>query len=256
MVERYHELIRGRTALVRTGVSLLFALIAGSPASSEWTSWLLFRNSQSFGVKDAQFGKDIGFYVFQLPFLNFVVGWLFVSLVIVFIVTAIEHYMNGGIRVQTPVQRVTPQVQAHLSVLLAVLALVKLGGYYFQQFSLTVSTRGTVQGATYTDVHAQLPAIRLLLLISLAAAVLFIVNIWRRGWVLPVLGVGLWALVAVLAGTMVPTFIQKFRVEPSESSKERPYIERNIQATQAAMNITPPSSTDANQPYSVAVNQF
>src|SRR3954465_4812204 len=53
MVERYHELIRGRTALVRTGVSLLFALIAGSPASSEWTSWLLFRNSQSFGVKDA-----------------------------------------------------------------------------------------------------------------------------------------------------------------------------------------------------------
>ncbi len=258
MVERYHELIRGRTALVRTGVSLLFALIAGSPASSEWTSWLLFRNSQSFGVKDPEFGKDVGFYVFQLPFLNFGVGWLFVSLVIVFIVTAIEHHTNGGIRVQTcSAQRVTPQVKAHLSVLLAVLALVKLGGYYFQQYSLTVSTRGTVQGATYTDVHAQLPAIRLLLLISLAAAVLFIVNIWRRGWVLPVLGVGLWALVAVLARDVwCRRSSRSSGWSRASRRRERPYIERNIQATQAAMNITPPSSTDANQPYSVAVKQF
>ncbi|MGI8663981.1 MAG: UPF0182 family membrane protein [Acidimicrobiales bacterium] len=256
LVERYHELIHGHTALVRSGVALLFAVIAGSPASGEWSSWLLFRNHQSFGVNDPQFGKDVGFYVFQLPFLNFVVGWLFVALVIVLIVTGVEHYMNGGIRVQTPVQRVTPQVKAHLSVLLAAIALVKLGGYYFQQFSLTVSSRGTVDGATYTDVHAQLPAIRLLLLISGAAALLFIVNIFRRGWVLPVLGVGLWALVAVLAGTILPTFIQKFRVEPSESSKERPYIERNIAATQQAMNIVPPDAADPSRASNVDVKQF
>ncbi|MEO7557316.1 MAG: UPF0182 family protein [Acidimicrobiales bacterium] len=256
LVERYHELIRGRTGLVRTVIALIFAILAGSPAAGEWSSWLLFRNHQSFGVTDPQFGKDIGFYVSQLPFLQYVVGWLFVSLVIVFIVTAVEHYLNGGIRVQLPVQRVTPQVKAHLSVLLAVLALVKLGGYYLQQFGLTVSTRGTVDGATYTDVHAQLPAIRLLALISVAAAVLFIANIFRRGWVLPVLGVGLWALVAVLAGSILPTFIQKFRVEPSESSKERPYIERNIAATQKAMNIVPSDTGDASKTPTVEVKQF
>jgi uncharacterized membrane protein (UPF0182 family) len=122
-------------------------------------------------------------------------------------------------------------------VLLAVLALVKAAGYYLQQFTLSVSTRGTVDGPTYTDVHTQLPAIKLLLVISLFSVALFLYNIFRRGWVLPVLGVGLWAFVAVVAGTIVPALVQKFRVEPSESSKERPYIERNIAATRAAMNI-------------------
>src|SRR5262249_41585199 len=134
-------------------------------------------------------------------------------------------------------QRVTPQVKAHLSVLLAVLALVKAAGYYLQQFELTISTRGTVDGPTYTDVHAQLPAIRLLLIISLFSAAVFIVNIFRRGWVLPVLGIALWAFVAIIAGSIVPAFIQKFRVEPSESARERPYIERNIAATREAMNL-------------------
>jgi uncharacterized membrane protein (UPF0182 family) len=237
LIERYHELVGGRTGLVRAGVALLFALIAGVGASGEWNEWLLFRNKVNFGVTDPQFHKDVGFYIFQLPFLSFLVGWLFAAITIVFILTAVAHYMNGGIRVQTPVQRVTPQVKAHLSVLLAVLALIKLGGYYLQQFELTTSTRGTVDGATYTDVHAQLPAIRLLALISVAAAALFIVNIWRRGWVLPVLGVGLWALVAVIAGGIVPAFMQKFRVQPAESSKERPYIEYNIAATRQAYGL-------------------
>src|SRR4051794_8803045 len=237
LIERYHELVGRRQGMLRIGIAALFAVIAGAGASGEWNEYLLFRNHVPFGIKDPQFNKDIGFYVFQLPFLSWVVGWLFAAFVIVFIVTAVAHYLNGGIRVQTPFQRVTPQVKAHLSVLLAVLALVKAAGYYLQQFSLATSTRGTVDGPTYTDVHAQLPAIRLLLVISLFSVALFLYNIFRRGWVLPVLGVGLWAFVAVVAGTIVPAFIQKFRVEPSESSRERPYIERNIEATRAAMNL-------------------
>lgn len=237
MIERYHRLIRGRQGLVRLGVAGLFALIAGAPAAAEWNEWLLFRNRVPFGIDDPQFGKDIGFYVFQLPFLTFLVTWMFAAFAIVLVVTAVAHYMNGGIRVQTPGQRVTPQVKAHLSVLLGVLALVKAAGYYLQQFELTTSTRGTVDGATYTDVNAQLPAIRLLILISLAALVLFIVNIFRRGWVLPVLGVGLWMFIALVAGGAVPAFIQKVRVEPSESSRERPFIEHNILATRAAYGL-------------------
>ncbi len=244
LIERYHELIGRRQGMLRIGISALFAVIAGAGASGQWNEYLLFRNYVAFGVKDPQFNKDVGFYVFQLPFLSWVVGWLFAAFVIVFIVTAVAHYLNGGIRVQTPFQRVTPQVKAHLSVLLALLALVKAAGYYLQQFSLSTSTRGTVDGPTYTDVHAQLPAIRLLLVISLFSVALFLYNIFRRGWVLPVLGVGLWAFVAVVAGTIVPAFIQKFRVEPSESTKERPYIERNITATKAAMNLKDVTTQD------------
>jgi uncharacterized membrane protein (UPF0182 family) len=244
LIERYHEFVGRRTGLVRISVSILFALIAGAPASGQWQEWLLFRNYVPFNVQDPQFHKDVGFYVFQLPFLNFLVGWFFAAFVIVFIVTAVAHYLNGGIRVQTPFQRVTPQVKAHLSVLLALLALVKACGYYLQQYSLVTSTRGTVDGATYTDVHTQLPAIRLLLVISIFLVVLFLYNIFRRGWILPVLGVGLWIFVAVVAGSAVPAFVQKFRVEPQESTKEKPFIEENIAATRQAMNLANVQITD------------
>ncbi|HEY2814354.1 MAG TPA: UPF0182 family protein, partial [Acidimicrobiales bacterium] len=256
LIERYHEIIGQRQGALRIGIAALFAVIAGAGAAGEWNEYLLFRNYVSFGVKDPQFHKDIGFYVFQLPFLGWIVGWLFAAFVIVFIVTAVAHYLNGGIRVQTPFQRVTPQVKAHLSVLLALLALTKAGLYYLQQFSLTTSTRGTVDGATYTDVHTQLPAIRLLLIISLFSVALFLYNIFRRGWVLPVLGVGLWAFVAVVAGSIVPALVQKFRVEPQESTRERPYIERNITATRAAMNLANVEVTDFGNDTSLTTNDL
>ena len=239
LLERYHAVIRGRAGLVRVLLSLVLALIAGAGVSGEWNSWLLFTHGGEFGIEDAQFGRDISWYVFKLPFLTFVTGWLFAALLIVLIVTAVAHYLNGGIRVQAQRQRVTPQVKAHLSVLLGLIALVKAVDYWLQQFELTVSTNGAIDGAGYTEVKAQLPAIRLLLLISVAAAILFVANIWRRGWVLPVLGVGLWAFVAVLAGGAYPQFVQRFRVQPDEPAKERPYIVRNIEATRDALNLGP-----------------
>src|SRR4029079_18997683 len=130
-------------------------------------------------------------------------------------------------------------VKAHLSVLLALLSLVKAADYWFQRYALTFSTRGLVEGATYTDVHAQLPALNLLMFIALLSCGLFIYNIWRRGWVLPVMAVGLWALVVLVAGTAYPAFVQKFQVLPTESSKEAPYIDHNIAATRQALNLTP-----------------
>ena len=236
-LERYHDVVDPRIGWVRAGVSLLLALIAGAGVSGEWDSWILFTNGGSFGVDDPQFDTDIGFYVFKLPFLSFLTGWLFAALLIVLIVTAVAHYLNGGIRVASVGQRVTPQVKAHLSVLLGMLALVKAAGYWLQRYDLATSTRGYVDGAGYTDVKAQLPAINLLLLISLASVALFIVNIWRRGWTLPVVAVGLWALVAVVAGAIYPQFVQRFQVTPNEPEKERPYIARNIEATRAAIGL-------------------
>jgi uncharacterized membrane protein (UPF0182 family) len=237
IVERYHEVVGARGGIVRIAISALFALIAGPGAASHWNEWILFRNGVSFNVDDAQFGRDIGFFVFELPFWRFLVGWAFAAIVIILVVTAVAHYLNGGIRVQTPGQKVTPQVKAHLSVLLGVLALLKAGGYYLQQFELDFSTRGVVQGATYTDVKAQLPALRLLIGISIFAFLLFLVNIFIRGWILPVLAVGLWVLTSVAAGAAYPAFIQNFRVNPEESAKEAPYIKRNIEATRTALNI-------------------
>ena len=211
--------------------------MAGVGVSAQWNEWILFRNGGDFGTKDATFGKDIGFYVFKLPFITAVIDWAFASLVIILLITVVAHYLNGGIRLQSPFQRVTPQVKAHLSVLLALLALIKAVDYWFGRYELTFSTRGVVDGATYTDVHAQLPATNLLLLISLLSCALFIVNIWRRGWVLPVVAVGLWGLVAIVAGALYPTFIQRVRVEPQESTREAEYIGNNINATRDALGL-------------------
>ncbi len=237
LIERYYEAVGQRAGLVRAAVAAAFALIAGPGASGQWGAWTLFRNHVSFESRDPLFQKDLGFFVFQLPFAKFVVDWLFASLVIVAIITAVAHYLNGGIRFQTPMQKVTPQVKAHLSVLMAVLAILKAVDYYLEKYELVYNTRGVVQGAGYTDVKAQLPAMQLLLGISLIAAALFIYNIFQRGWVLPVIALGLWALVSVVVGAAIPAAIQQFRVQPTESSRERPYIDRNIRATKAAFGL-------------------
>src|ERR671918_435026 len=229
LVERYQQFVAPYQGRIRVGVSLFFALIAGVGVSSQWQEWVLFTNRVDFGVKDPQFDQDVGFYVFQLPFLRFIFDWLFAGLVIVLLVTAVAHYLNGGIRFQSPFQRVTPQVKAHLSVILAVMALVKTAQYYLDRFNLDFSERGVVTGASYTDVKAQLPALNLLIFISIVAAGLFIWNIWRRGWVLPIIAVGLWGFVSIVIGTIYPAGVQRFSVSPNEFQSEQRYIGRNIE---------------------------
>jgi uncharacterized protein len=244
LIARYQQVAGPYTMRIRIGVSIFFALIAGIGVSSQWKQWILFTNYKSFDRVDPQFHKDIGFYVFQLPFLKFIAEWLFAGLVIVLIVTAVEHYLNGGIRFQSPFQRVTPQVKAHLSVILAVMALVKTAQYYLGRFELNFSTRGVVEGASATDVKAQLPALNLLIFISIGAAVLFLWNIRRRGWVLPIIAVGLWAFVSLVIGTIYPAAYQQFRVGPNEYQAESKYIDRNIRATRDAFGLDQVQSPD------------
>lgn len=237
LIARYQQVAGPYAMRIRIGVSLFFALIAGIGVSSQWQQWILFTHYQSFHKVDPQFHKDIGFYVFQLPFLKFIAEWLFAGLVIVLIVTAVEHYLNGGIRFQSPFQRVTPQVKAHLSVILAVMALVKTAQYYLGRFELNFSTRGVVEGASATDVKAQLPALNLLIFISIGAAALFLWNIRRRGWVLPIIAVGLWAFVSLVIGTIYPAAYQQFKVGPNEYQAEKTYIARNISATRDSFGL-------------------
>ncbi len=234
---RYRELVSGRQRLVEVVVALLVAIIPGISASSQWMQFLLFRFGGSFGESDPEFGVDLGFYVFKLPFLTQVVDWAFGFLLVTAIVVAVVHYLNGAIRLQAMGERITPNAKAHLSVILAVAALVKAGDYYLQRFELLTAQGQSFDGAGYTDVTARLPAINMLVLVSLFVALLLIVNIWRRGWVLPSIVVALWLVTAIVAGSLYPSFVQRFQVSPAELAKERPYIERNIEATRAAVGL-------------------
>jgi uncharacterized membrane protein (UPF0182 family) len=234
---RYRELVSGRQRLVEVVVALLVAIIPGVSASSQWMQFLLFRFGGSFGESDPEFGVDLGFYVFKLPFLTQVVDWVFGFLLVTAIVVAVVHYLNGAIRLQAMGERITPNAKAHLSIILAVAALVKAGDYYLQRFELLTAQGQSFDGAGYTDVTARLPAINMLVLVSLFVALLLIVNIWRRGWVLPSIVVALWLVTAIVAGSLYPSFVQRFQVSPAELAKERPYIERNIEATRAAVGL-------------------
>ena len=237
LLVRWHETVGRRNGLIRFAIAGFFALVAGGGAAAQWNEWLLFTNPVDFGAVDPVFDQDISFYLFRLPFLSFVVSWFFATFIIIGIITGIWHYINGGIRIQTVDRRSTPQVKAHLSVILAILAALKAADYYLQRYELLTSGQGFRRGAFYTDINASLPAIQLLLLISLFSVGLLVANIWRRGWVLPSVAVGLWALIAVLAGGIYPAIIQQFQVAPDELARERTFIERNIESTRVGLGL-------------------
>jgi hypothetical protein len=253
LVRRYQRLVRPYANRIYAALSVIVALIAAAGTIGEWQNWLLFTHGQSFGVKDPQFGKDAGFYVFKLPFLEFLVNWLIVSLIVILVFTAVFHYLNGGIRTQRARPRVRPIVKAHLSVLLALIALAKAAGYVLAKYELVTSTNGFVEGAGYTDVHARLPALELLFWISLAAAAVLVWNIRRQGWTLPILAVGLWAFVALVIGVIYPAISQAI-VNPSQNSKEAPYIARNISATRYAYDLSKPDVTTSKFPASTSLS--
>jgi len=237
LLRRYQAMMSRRAVLVRVGVSVVAGLLAGVSMAARWQEWLLFLNGGTTELTDPEFGMDMGFYLFRLPFITLFIDWLFASLIIVTFVTAIAHYLNGGIRLQSTGERVSPQVKAHLSLLLGLMAVVRAVGYWFDRYELVYSNRSTVTGALYTAVNAELPALNLLMVIAVLSAVLFIVNIRRRGWVLPLVAVGLWAFVALVVGVAYPAFIQRFQVTPDLSQKEAPFVARNIEATRFAMEL-------------------
>lgn len=237
VVRRFQNAVRPHAGRIYALIALVMGAIAGLNATGEWNKYLLFANSQPFHVKDPLYHKDLSFYVFTLPFVSFVITWLLVALVVILIVTSGFHYLNGGIRATGAAPRVAPRVKAHLSVIGAGIALVKAAGYVVAKWELVNSTTGYVGGASYTDVHARMPALTILFYLSLAASAILLANVRSRGWSLPVVAVGLWAFVALVIGVLYPTILQALKVSPNQGTLEAPYIQRNIIATRTAYGL-------------------
>ena len=236
--ERYREILLPYAGRLRLAIAAAIGFLAGGAASDQWQTFLLWRNGVDFGIEDPQFGRDVGFYVFDLPFLETVFGWLTFVVGASIVLSVAAHYFYGSIRMLPSMRGISPGALAHVSVLLGLLALVRAGRYWLGQYQLNFSARGVVTGASYTDVHAQLPALKLLALISIVSAILFIVNIQFRRASLPIAAVGIWILTAFLAGGVWPWWVQRFSVEPQELEREQRFIERNIDATREAFGLT------------------
>ncbi len=234
LLERFQDWVTPRIRWVRLVVAGFFGLMVGLGASVWWRDWLLYRHGGSFGIVDPIYNNDIGTYVFKLPFYRDLFGWTFQLFLVIALVTAALHYLNGGIQVQ---RRVSPGVKVHLSVLFAVLALLKAFGYWLDRWELLYSDRGTVLGASFTDINAQRPAFQLLIIISVVAAIILLVNIRFQGWTLPAVAVGLWLVTSIGIGGIYPLIVQRFQVQPDELNKEIEFVAHNIEFTRQAYGI-------------------
>lgn len=215
----------------------VLAFLNGSSMASQWTTFRLAIEGASFGLKDPQFGRDVGFYVFRLPALEALSEWLWGTLLLALVLSALVHLVDGAIQPWRRWRGFAPHVKAHLSVLAALLVASRAFAYWLSIWNLNASPRGQVVGASYTDVHAQLPAFRILIVISLITAVVLLANIRVRGWRLPIIALGAWLAAAILLGGVWPSLVQRFVVDPNEAAREAPYIERNIKMTRLAFDL-------------------
>ena len=236
-LDRYRDAVTPIRTWLLIGVSLVLGAFAGTSAVGQWRSYLLWRNGVSFHSQDHFFHKDIGFYVFDLPWLHYLVNFTMAVTVVALLAAAVVHYLYGGIRLQTSHDRLSGAAQAQLSLLLGVFVLAKAADYWLDRFDLVSQSGGLITGMTYTDDHAVLPAKNILMGIAVICAVLFFLNVWRRTWMLPSIGLALLALSAILLGLIWPGIMQQFQVKPSEADKEKSYIAANIAATRQAYDL-------------------
>ncbi|MFF0485047.1 UPF0182 family protein [Streptomyces sp. NPDC004435] len=241
-LDRYRMGVAPFKKWVLLAVTALVGLIAGASASGQWRTWLMWINGVDFGEKDSQFGKDVSFYAFDLPWYRFLLAFGFAAVVLSLIAAAITHYLYGGLRVTSPGARATAAATGHLSVLLGVFVALKAVAYWLDRYGLAVKSSdfkatGNWTGLRFVDANAYLPAKTILFCIAVICALLFFATLWRRTWQLPVIGFGLMVLSAVLIGGLYPAIVQKFQVQPNEQAKEAPYIQKNIDATRKAYAI-------------------
>lgn len=236
-LERYRAQIEPIKKVAIFGIFLAIFYFAGSAGSRFWEGWLLYQNATPFGVTDPQFNRDISFFMFTLPFWQALVGWAISTLILATIAATVVHYIYGGIRPQVREDRTTVTARVQLSILLGAIVAIKAVAYWLDRFALSTSDQGIITGLTYTDVNAVLPAKAILTGIAIICSLLFFANIIRRSWVLPAAGLALLGLSSFLISGVYPALIQQFQVKPSESSKEAPFIQRNIESTRAAYGL-------------------
>ncbi|WP_235003215.1 UPF0182 family membrane protein [Blastococcus haudaquaticus] len=238
-LERYRQSLEPRRGLVLTAVAVVLGLFAGFTAQGSWQTWLTFRNSTDFGRTDPQFGVDLSFFVFDYPFYRLALGFGFAIVLLALIGAVLTHYVFGGLRLQTPGQKLTAAARVQLSVLLGLFVALKAVAYWLDRYGLVYSDRGDVfTGASYTDVNALLVPKTILVFVAAVCAIAFFANIFVRNFLLPAAALVLLLISSLVIGVAYPAIVQQFVVRPSADQKEAPYIERAIASTLDAYNLS------------------
>lgn len=235
----YRTLVMQRPRLFGWGSAVTVGVLCGLIAKTDWVTVQLFLHGGSFGIVDPEFGHDIGFFVFDLPFYRSVLSWLFVTVCLAFIASLATHYLFGGLRLTTGKGMLTQAARVQLAALAGSLILLKAVAYWLDRYELLSGDRKepTFTGAGYTDIHAALPAKLVLLAIAVLCAVAFFAAIFLHDMRIPAMATALLVLSAVLVGGVWPLLMEQFSVRPNAADVERPYIQRNIDATRQAFRL-------------------
>ncbi len=238
-LERYRQSLEPRRTLVITAVAAVTGLFAGFTAQSSWETWLTFRNAVPFGEVDPQFGLDLSFFVFEYPFYRLLLSFGFAIVLLALIGSLLTHYVFGGLRLQTPGQKLTGAAMVQLSVLLGLFVALKALAYWFDRYDLVYSDRGGIfTGASYTDVNALLPAKNILVFAAVVCAIAFFANVAFRNFRLPAAALVLLLLSSLVIGVAYPAIVQQFVVRPSTNDREADFIERALASTRQAYGLT------------------
>jgi uncharacterized membrane protein (UPF0182 family) len=227
--------------------AFFLGLAVAAAAAPRWMDFLRFFNQAPFGVRDPLFGRDVGFYVFSLPLYHFIQGWLITTLLMTLLGVLIIYFFAQLHNLREGEVIVLPHVRLHASALGAALFAVIAWGHRLAAFDLLYSPRGVAFGASYTDVHAELPALQAMFWLALIIAGTLLVNVVLRRLWLPLIGVGVWMVVGLVIISIVPGVMQRYIVEPNELAREAPYIEHNIQFTRQAYGLDNADERDFGQ---------
>ena len=235
--EQYRQLLEQLRRVVMIGVPLGLGVLAGLAVAPSWGIVLSYLNRTPFGETDPQFGLDISFYIFDLPFLVGLVGFLSGAFLISLLLTAGVHIIYGSIKFNGRETFVSKAARIQIGLLAFLYLLVQGASLWLDQYLTMTSSSGLFTGATYSDVYAAIPGLQILALISVVVALLFLVAAFVGKWRLPVIATGLMVVSSLILGGLFPWAIQTFQVVPNERTLESPYIDRNLTATSAAYGI-------------------
>lgn len=236
-LDRYQELVEPLRRLATYGIPVVLGLFAGFAAAARWEVALLWLNRTPVGDVDPQFGLDISFYFFELPFFRGLVGFASAVLLLATLLTIAVSYLYGSIRVSGRELRISKAARIQIAILAALYILLQAVSIWLDQYVTLNQTGDLITGANYTDDNATIPGRVILAGIAALVAVLFLVTAFIGRWRLPVVGTALLLVAGLLVGTAYPWVVQRFQVDPNAKTLETPYIQRNIDLTRDAYDV-------------------
>ena len=236
-LDRYQELVEPVRRVVKWLLPALVGLFAGFAAGAQWERALLWINSAPSGDTDPQFGLDISFFMFDLPFWRGVVAFASGVVLLCLILGAATSYLYGGVTFAGRDIRVSKATRIQAAVLAGVYLLLQGVSLWLDQFATLTDASGRFTGATYASVHAVIPGKQILAGIAVLVAILFLVTAVTGKWRLPVIGTALLLVSALVVGVGYPWAVQSLQVKPNEKTLEAEYLTRNIEATRKAYGV-------------------